>query len=60
MGSVQGFPVVTNLHGVVTGGYHGDGQEVDYRFTDIAFPATLPSWYFDARSYAAHQNDAPS
>ena len=60
MGSVQGYPVVTNLHGVVGGGYNGDGQQVDYRFTDIAFPAALPSWYFDARTYAAHQNDAPS
>jgi hypothetical protein len=60
MGNVQGFPVVTNLHGVVGGGYNGDGQEVDYRFTEIAFPATLPAWYFDARTYAAHQNDAPS
>lgn len=58
--TVQGVPVVTNLHGVVGGGYNGDGQEVDFRFTDITFPATLPAWYFDARSYAAHQNDAPS
>ena len=60
MGNVQGYPVVTSLHGVVGGGYHDDGQEVDYRFTDITFPATLPAWYFDARSYAAHQNDGPS
>ena len=60
MGNVQGIPVVTNLHGVVGGGYRDDGQEVDYRFTDITFPTTLPAWYFDARSYAAHQNDAPS
>lgn len=59
MGTVQGYPVVTNLHGVVGGGYNGDGQEVDFRFTEIAFPAALPAWYFDARSYAAHQNDAP-
>lgn len=60
MGNVQGFPVVTNLHAVVGGGYKGDGQEIDIRFNDIVFPATLPGWYFDARSYAAHQNDAPS
>jgi len=60
IGYVGGFPVVTNLHGVVGGGYTGDGQEVDYRFSDITFPAALPAWYFDARSYAAHQNDAPS
>jgi hypothetical protein len=60
MSNVQGYPVVTNLHGVVGGGYTGDGQIVDYRFSDIEFPASLPSWYFDPRSYAAHQNDAPS
>jgi hypothetical protein len=60
MGTVQGYPVVSTLHAVVGGGYVGDGQEIDIRFTDIAFPPTLPAWYFDARSYAAHQNDAPS
>jgi hypothetical protein len=60
MGTVQGFPVVTTVHGVVGGEYNGDGQEVDFRFTDVTFPATLPAWYFDARSYGAHQNDAPS
>jgi hypothetical protein len=60
MGTVQGYPVVKSLHGVVGGGYAGDGQEVDFRFDDIAFPATLPAWYFDPRAYAAHQNDAPS
>ena len=60
MGNVQGYPVVTSLHGVIGGGYNGDGQQVDFRFSDITFPAMLPAWYFDARSYAAHQNDAPS
>lgn len=60
MGNVQGFPVVTSFHGVVGGGYDGDGKEVDYRFSDVVFPASLPAWYFDARTYAAHQNDAPS
>ncbi len=60
MGTVQGVPVVTNLHGVVGGGYNDDGQIVDFQFNEITFPASLPAWYFDARSYAAHQNDAPS
>jgi hypothetical protein len=60
MGTVQGVPVVTNLHGVVGGGYNDDGQIVDFQFNDITFPASLPAWYFDARSYASHQNDAPS
>lgn len=58
MGVVQGYPVVTNLHGVVGGGYTGDGQTVDFTFTDIAFPRTLPDWYFDARQYAQHANDS--
>jgi hypothetical protein len=60
MGMVQGIPVVTDLHGVVGGGYNDDGKEVDYQFRDIAFPATLPDWYFDARSYAQHANSGPS
>jgi len=58
MGVVQGHPVVTDLHGVVGGGYNGDGQEVDYKFTDIAFPKALPDWYFNPRTYAQHANDA--
>ena len=60
MGSVQGIPVVTDIHGEVGGGYDGDGQQVDYKFRDITFPDSLPDWYFDKRSYSAHQNDAPS
>ncbi|MGD0051637.1 MAG: hypothetical protein ABSD03_07415 [Vulcanimicrobiaceae bacterium] len=65
MGNVQGLPVVTDLHGVVgkdSNGeqYVGDGQDVDYQFRDITFPASLPAWYFDPRTYAQHQNDAPS
>ena len=59
MGSAQGIPVVTTLHGVVGGGYDGEGKEVDFRFSDVAFPAALPAWYFDRNAYAAHQHDAP-
>lgn len=59
MSNVRGTPVVTDLHGVVGGGYSGDGVDVDYHFKDIAFPRALPAWYFDARSYAAHKDDAP-
>jgi hypothetical protein len=59
MGVIEGYPVVTNLHGVVGGGYSGDGQQVDFKFTDIAFPKTLPEWYFDARSYAQHKDNGP-
>jgi hypothetical protein len=57
MGTVDGVPVVTDIHGVVGGGYNEDGKDVDFRFTDITFPKTLPEWYFDARTYASHTND---
>jgi hypothetical protein len=57
MGVVGGIPVVTELHGVVGGGFNGDGQEVDYQFRDITFPAALPDWFFDPRTYRAHAND---
>jgi hypothetical protein len=59
MGSVDGYPVVTRLHGEVGGGYNDDGQLVDFIFSDIKFPATLPAWYFDPHTYAAHGGDAP-
>jgi len=59
MGNVQGYPVVTLLHGVVGGGYNDDGKEVDYFFTEIKFPQTIPDWYFDARQYAQHLGEAP-
>jgi hypothetical protein len=55
----EGIPVITHIHGVVYGSYDGDGQTVDYDFKDLVFPATLPEWYFDARDYAQHLNEAP-
>jgi hypothetical protein len=57
---IEGHPVVTDIHGVVGDGYQDDGKEVDFTYRDITFPATLPAWYFDPHTYAAHQNDAPS
>jgi hypothetical protein len=56
---LQGVPVVTDIHGIVGDNYTGDGQVVDYTFRNISFPETLPDWYFDARTYAQHQNDLP-
>ena len=38
----------------------GDGFDVDYDFSDIAFPTTLPEWYFQPASYGAHAADAPN
>ncbi|MDQ6825698.1 MAG: hypothetical protein M3Z14_00660, partial [Candidatus Eremiobacteraeota bacterium] len=60
MATLQGHPVVTDIHGKIGDGYSGDGEDVDFRFRDIAFPKSLPDWYFDARSYASHSGDAPS
>jgi len=60
MGMLAGRPVVTDVHGDVGDGYFGDGQKVDFAFRDITFPSSLPAWYFDPRSYAAHGSDAPS
>ncbi|MDQ2908138.1 MAG: hypothetical protein M3R44_02175 [Candidatus Eremiobacteraeota bacterium] len=57
---LHGMPVVTDIHGVVGDGYTGDGSTIDYAFRDIAFPQTLPSWYFDPHDYAAHQDDPPT
>jgi hypothetical protein len=59
MGMVQGIPVVTDIHGVVGDGYSGDGSTVDYLFRDISFPATLPDWYFDAKTYSANEANEP-
>jgi hypothetical protein len=64
MGTVAGVPVVTRIHSVAGYDKNGlefqdDGKVVDYAFTDIAFPAALPDWYFDPREYGAHTNDFP-
>ncbi|MFN2459630.1 MAG: hypothetical protein ABR591_02895, partial [Candidatus Velthaea sp.] len=60
IGTLEGRPVVTSIHGVVGDGYADDGKEVDYTFTDIKFPASMPDWYFDARTYARHVADVPT
>ena len=60
MSSLDGVPIVTAIHGVVGDGYAGDGSTVDYTFRDIAFPKTLPTWYFDAKTYAQHEAEEPS
>jgi len=57
--TLDGHPIVTDLHGVVGDNYSGDGKEVDYKYRDIKFPSALPDWYFDKRSYAQHKAEAP-
>jgi hypothetical protein len=72
LGYLDGYVVITHLDGIVlpivrkdrsgTIGektYTGDGQKVTYDYQDITFPGSLPSWYFDPRTYAQHQDDAP-
>jgi len=65
LGWLDGRPVVTHIHGTPTyeqdADYLGKDATVDYDFNDIQFPASLPAWYFDPRSYAAHADtdDAP-
>lgn len=59
MGTIDGHLVVTDLHGKVGDGYVGDGVDVDFTFRDIKFPATMPDWYFNARTYGQHTNDVP-
>jgi hypothetical protein len=60
LATLEGHPVVSDIHGKVGDNYSGDGEDVDFHFRDVAFPPSLPAWYFDPRSYAAHQLDAPS
>lgn len=38
----------------------GDGSDVDYDFSDVAFPSTLPGWYFQPASYGTHVSEAPT
>jgi len=56
---LSGVPIITKIHGEVGGGYDGDGKVVEFLFKDITFPAALPDWYFNPRTYAGHQTDAP-
>ncbi len=61
---MNNMPIVTHIHGTPTyetdSEYLGRDATVDYDFTDIEFPGSLPAWYFDPRTYAAHVDDAPS
>jgi hypothetical protein len=34
-------------------------SESSYRFEDVAFPVSLPDWYFQPSRYGAHARDAP-
>lgn len=61
------FPIVTAIHGQTDRaamhrndpGYDLPTHQVDYTFTDVAFPATLPGWYFEPATYGPHRAEAP-
>ncbi|HET7814084.1 MAG TPA: hypothetical protein VFL13_06895 [Candidatus Baltobacteraceae bacterium] len=58
---VNGREVITHLHARANFDDQpgGDGADTDYDFSDVAFPATLPDWYFQPASYGAHVSEAP-
>jgi hypothetical protein len=53
--STGGLPLIASIHGQTR---YGD-YETDYTFKDVAFPASLPGWYFEPKSYGAHRSEAP-
>ena len=63
LGWMNNMPVVTHIHGTPTyeadAEYLGTDATVDYDFTNITFPQSLPDWYFDPRSYAENAANAP-
>jgi hypothetical protein len=64
LGWMHDMPIVTHIHGTPTyqtdADYLGIDATVDYDFTEITFPSSLPDWYFDPRTYAQHVDDAPA
>jgi len=65
-GLLDGIPIITTIHGqtdyrTLDAADSGAPQhEVDYRFEDVAFPPTLPEWYFEPAQYGAHKAEFPS
>ncbi len=51
----DGLPLIASIHGQTRGGEF----ETDYTFEDVRFPAALPDWYFEPKTYRAHRADAP-
>jgi hypothetical protein len=58
---VDGRETITHIHSRADFDEQpgGDGLDVDYDFSDVAFPANLPDWYFAPKSYGAHMSEAP-
>jgi hypothetical protein len=63
-GTLGDVPVITEIHGrtdyaAMTHDLGSAFHEIDYRFTNVRFPTTLPDWYFDPKTYGAHRAEAP-
>ena len=60
-GVVNGRPVITHIHtrADFDEDTPPDGLEIDYDFSEIAFPASLPDWFFEPPLYGVHFEDAP-
>jgi len=59
--SLSGRELITHIHARANFDDQpgGAGYDTDYDFTDVAFPTTLPAWYFEPASYGAHVAEAP-
>jgi len=52
----DGLPMISAIHGHTP----LEPYETDYTFRDVAFPRTLPDWYFHPEQYGQHRGDPPS
>ena len=60
-GTASDRRVITDIHGVVEDPNFPDPEdEIDYTFRDIAFPQSLPEWYFEPSGYGTHVAEAPT
>jgi hypothetical protein len=60
----DGLPVIRRIESTTDvdsyAASHGPHFRAEYRFDDIAFPASLPDWYFQPKTYRAHASEAPA
>ncbi len=52
----DGLPLISTIHGATLGGEY----RTAYAFEAVAFPETLPPWYFEPKTYGAHRAEAPT
>lgn len=63
MAPLGGHVVITHIHAranYTDDDVSGDGSDIDYTFSDISFPRSLPDWYFKPATYGGHLSEAPS